>query len=286
MDCFSWNHRTTRTEDWHLCNATESGTPPNLVFYYTDVADGENVSYGGVSTSLVMNSSYYLCYDELTCTTETNACDEDVGSYCVGRMDATVGSNWYPCDTTLDADYYRCCTGGCDAKEMMCGEYVGSDTRSAVEFDECSSDGTSGCCSAATDCVYDGECYTEDETITQQTVSLGACSGSGFCIEGSGITEYTFVCSDEHWCPEGFEYDSSYSQCLPTQAACYDASKSDYCNYIFGTDDAEDWEADTEGVQAGCIQPDGDAVVYNESCIYSGTYGGVDYYFYQDITWY
>src|SRR3989338_3905120 len=45
VDCFSWDHGTTRTEDWHLCNATESDEPPNLVFYYTDVANEENVSY-------------------------------------------------------------------------------------------------------------------------------------------------------------------------------------------------------------------------------------------------
>ncbi len=282
VDCFSWDHGATRTEDWHQCNASDT-TPPNLVFYYTDAADGSNVSYGGVSTELSLNSSYYLCYDELECTTETSACS--AGSYCVGRLDSETGSSWYPCDTTLDADYYRCCTGGCDAKEMMCGEYVGSDTRSAVEFDECSSDGTSGCCSAATDCVYDGECYSEDETITHEEITLGVCGGSGPCIEGS-VETYTFVCSDEHWCPEGFEYDADDLICIPSQAACYDASDSAYCNYIFGTDDTEDWEADTEG-SYGCVDPSSTGLgYYNTSCIYSGTYGGVDYYFYQDITWY
>ena len=134
--------------------------------------------------------------------------------------------------------------------------------------------------------MYDGECYAEDETINYEEITLGVCGGSGICTEGS-VTEYTFVCSDAHWCPDGFEYDGKYQVCSPTQAACYDTSNSDYCNYIFETDDINDWEADTEG-SIGCIEPDidSDGTIYNESCIYSGTYGGVDYFFYQDITWY
>ncbi len=277
VDCFSWDHGMTRTSDWHQCNAS-SGEPPNLVFYYTDVANGVNVSYGGVSTELSLNSSYYLCYDELECVTQETECSDS--SYCVGRMDDVSGSDWYPCDTSLDAPYYRCCTGGCDAKDMMCGEYLDSDG-TYVAFTECDSDGTSGCCSAATDCVYDGECYSEDETIQYLSGTLGV--GGEFGFEGT-MTEYTFVCSDEHWCPEGFEYDAGDQLCTPTQAACYDASDSAYCNYVFGTDDTDTWKTDTEGT--GCIRPDFDATVYNESCIYSGTYGGIDYYFYQDITWY
>ncbi len=283
VDCFSWTHGTVRTSDWHLCNATASADiePPNLVFYYTDAADGSNVSYGGIATRLATNSSYYLCYDELNCTTSTSACS--TGSYCVGRLDDQSDSSWYPCDTTLTAPYYRCCTGGCDSVEMTCGEYVGADTRSAVAFDECDSDGTSGCCSDTTDCVYDSTCYNEDETIRYMSGYLGV--GGEFGFEGN-MTEYTFVCSDAHWCPEGFGYSSRTQTCTPTQAACYDASDSEYCNYIFGTDDTDTWEADTDGTQAGCIAPDSDATAYNMSCLYSGTYGGTDYYFYQDISWY
>lgn len=289
VDCFSWNHGTVRTEDWHLCNATTASTdtPANMVFYYTDVANGTNVSYGGVSTELSLNSSYYLCYDELSCETSTTACDEEAGEYCVGRLDSESGSSWYPCDTTLDASYYRCCTGGCDSVEMVCGEKIQSqDGRDEMSFDECSSDGTSGCCDESTDCVYNAECYDEDEEITYTYTSLGASTGTGVDIE-STTGEYTFVCSDAHWCPKGFEYDSRDNICQPTQAACYDASFSDYCNYIFGTDDMDDWEADTGG-SVGCIEPDIDSggTIYNESCVYSGTYGGVDYYFLQDITWY
>ncbi|MEW6617720.1 MAG: hypothetical protein AB1333_04900, partial [Patescibacteria group bacterium] len=160
VDCFSWTHGTTRTSDWHLCNSSQE----NLVFYYGDSATGDiNETYGGISTELGLNSSYYLCYDELECTTQTTACDESANEYCVGRMNDTYGSAWYPCDTTLDADYYRCCVGGCNGIEMTCGEYLLQSDGSEVAFNECDSDGTSGCCDAETDCVYDSECYSEDD---------------------------------------------------------------------------------------------------------------------------
>ena len=107
VDCVSWTHGTVRTSDWHLCNSSQE----NLVFYFNAVAGDINDTYGGLSTELGMNSSYYLCYDELECTTQTTECDDDY--YCVGRLDDEYGSAWYPCDTTLEADYYRCCKAGC-----------------------------------------------------------------------------------------------------------------------------------------------------------------------------
>ncbi len=287
VDCFRWTHGTTRSADWHQCNAS---TPPeNLVFYFTDVLEENGLGVGGLGSELYYNSSYALCYDELQCTTNTSSCDEDNGYYCVGRLDSTSGSAWYPCDTTQSASYYRCCKGGCEGIEMGCGELIELPDGSVTSFTECSSDGTSGCCSAMTDCVYDSECYSEDETITSIGGSLGVGSGMfGGGIEAT-MTEYTFVCSDSHWCPKGFEYDASLFTCVAAKAMCYDATDTDYCNYIFGTDDIDVWEADTEGSKAGCIKPDPDGdttIAYNESCVYSGTYGDADFYFYEDITWY
>ncbi len=262
VDCFSWDHGTTRTEDWHLCNATESDTPPNLVFYYADVGDGSNVSYGGLSTSLVLNSSYYLCYDELECTTETSACDEDAGSYCVGRLDSTVGSSWYPCDTTLDADYYRCCEGGCDGVEMECpSKLLSQDESSYVNFTECVADGTTGCCDDTTDCVYGGECYNYLETTDINNITLQ-------CREGN------------NWCSDGFTYDADYDWCEAEEEACYDSLDEAYCNTSFDTTDMDTWEADS-----GCTRADPEGTYYYEGCILEQI-SGMDYYFYQDITWY
>ncbi|MEK6921170.1 MAG: hypothetical protein AABX82_04755 [Nanoarchaeota archaeon] len=267
VDCFSWDHGATRTEAWHQCNASVetaagSSTPPNLVFYYTDVGDGSNVSYGGLSTSLSMNSSYYLCYDELVCTTERDVCDEDAGSYCVGRLDSSAGSSWYPCDTTLDADYYRCCEGACDGIEMMCaGRLLNQEGTAYANFTSCVEDGTTGCCDDTTDCVYEGGCYNYLETST--------------------INEIEMRCEAEsHWCPDGFTYDEDYDWCEPEEEACYDSSDEAYCNSIFGTDDIDTWEADS-----GCTRDDPEAVYYTEACIPT-TLEGIDYYFYQDITWY
>ncbi|MFA6888600.1 MAG: hypothetical protein WC254_03825 [Candidatus Woesearchaeota archaeon] len=272
VDCVEWTHGTVRTSNWHQCNASQE----NLVFYYTDTATGDiNNTYGGISTELALNSSYYLCYDELNCTTEEDVIWSGFSSsmcppetYCVGRMSDTSGSAWYPCDTTsTNAQYSRCCKSGCDNSiEMTCGEYIPDINENFISFSECSSDGTSGCCDSTTDCVYDSNCYDEDETITYST--------------------YTFTCSDAHWCPNGFFYDSDAMLCSPSQRACYDTTNTDYCNYVYGIDNIDSWEADTVGT-TGCIIPnsEGEGIdgIYNESCVYDGTYGGVDYYFYQDI---
>jgi hypothetical protein len=261
VDCFSWDHGAVRTEDWHQCNASDT-TPPNLVFYYTDVADGENVSYGGISTDLSLNSSYYLCYDELACETSTTACDEDAGSYCVGRLDDEEGSSWYPCDTTLDADYYRCCEGACDGIEMMCaGRLLNQEGTAYADFTSCVEDGTTGCCDDTTDCVSDGVCYDYLETTT--------------------IDDINMVCNAEStWCPDGFTYNSRSDSCVPNEEACYDSSDEAYCNSTFGTDDIDTWEDDS-----GCVRDDPEGVYYKEGCIVT-TLEGMDYYFYQDITWY
>ncbi len=262
VDCFRWNYGVVRTKDWHLCNATDSGAPQNLVFYYTDIGNGKNVSYGGLSTSLVLNSSYYLCYDELECTTDRDVCNEDSGYHCVGRLDSSTGSSWYPCDTTLNADYYRCCKGGCDGISMMCaGRLLNQEGTAYTNFTSCVEDGTTGCCDESTDCVYDGECYDYKEVTTFYDINME-------CRE------------ENHWCPKDFRYDTDYDNCIIQEEACYDSSDEAYCNSIFGTDDIDIWGADS-----GCIRPDPDGVVYNESCVPT-TLEGVDYYFYQDITWY
>lgn len=276
VDCYKWKYGATRTTNWHQCNASLE----NMVFYFTDVLEEEGLGVGGLGSELYYNSSYALCYDEMNCTTSTTSCDEDSGYYCVGRLDSTSGSAWYPCDTTESASYYRCCKGGCAGIEMECGELIELPDGSVTDFTECSSDGTSGCCSAMTDCVYDSECYSEGEGITY----IGGTLGLGGSFEGT-MAEYTFVCSDSHWCPEEFEYDSDLLMCRSLQASCYSTTNSDNCNYAFGTDDIDNWEADTDG-SLPCVRPDLDTVVYNESCIYSGTYGSSDFYFYEDITWY
>jgi hypothetical protein len=272
VDCVSWTHGTVRTSDWHLCNSSQE----NLVFYFNAVAGDINDTYGGLSTELGMNSSYYLCYDELECTTQTTECDDDY--YCVGRLDDEYGSAWYPCDTTLEADYYRCCKAGCEAMEMMCGEYLLQSDGSEVAFNECRSDGSSGCCDSDTDCIYGSTCYNEDDTIEYEYIYTSMGGGE------MSLANYTFTCTDAHWCPWGFEYNERYSRCEPLQAACYDATDPDYCNYIYGVDDTDLWEADT-GSPTGidCVRSDPEGVVSKEACVYTGTFGGVDYFFYQDI---
>ena len=49
---------------------------------------------------------------------------------------------------------------------------------------------------------------------------------------------------------------------------------------IFGTDETDTWQSDS-----GCIKTDPDGVVYNEACI-GEEISGMDYYLFQDITWY
>lgn len=269
MDCFEWDHGTTRSSGWHTCNEPASGTdyPSNLVFYYVDSGD---LSDGIVSTGtdpdyeVSYESSYYVCYDELSCVTQTTACDETADEYCVGRMSDPDGSAWYSCDTELDADYYRCCTSACEESEMMCGGYLLSqDGMEEVPFSSCVEDGTSACCDDATDCVYDGACYDY--------------------LQQEYFYDMKMQCrEDSTWCPDGFEYDSRADLCIPQQEACYDSSDEAYCNSAFTPtpiEDLDSWEADS-----GCVRDDPDSIVYKEACIPT-ILEGLDYYFYEDITY-
>jgi hypothetical protein len=95
------------------------------------------------------------------------------------------------------------------------------------------------------------------------------------------LANYTFTCTDAHWCPWGFEYDSRSSTCRAREAACYyedSVTYPTYCNSIWGVDDNDVWEADS-----GCVRSDPEGIVSKEACVYTGTFGGVDYFFYQDI---
>ncbi len=275
VDCFEWDHgrardETTRTSGWHTCNEPASGTdyPSNLVFYYVDSGD---LSDGIVSTGTdpsyepTWDSSYYVCYDELSCVTQSTACDESADSYCVGRMDDPTGSPWYSCETdSEDADWYRCCTSACEETSMMCAGYLLSqDGTEEVAFTSCVEDGTSACCDDTTDCVYGSGCYDY--------------------LEQEHFYDMKMQCrEDSTWCPDGFRYDSDLDRCVPEQEACYDSNDEVYCNSAFTPTPIEDldtWEADN-----GCVQDDEDGVVYKEVCVPT-VLEGLDYYFYEDVTY-
>jgi len=151
---------------------------------------------------------------------------------------------------------------------MSCGgRLLNQEGTEYADFTSCEEDGTSGCCDSSDACVYDGECYEYDET--------------------SEINDLLMICSLENtWCPDLFAYDSVFDRCVVQEEACYDSDDKDYCNYIFGTDDVDDWESDIDG-NYPCIQelttPTSSA--YYQGCLWQEV-SGMDYYFYQDIEWY
>jgi len=159
-----------------------------------------------------------------------------------------------------------CCTVACDSTEMMCAGYVLSqDATQQAPFTECVEDETQGCCDDTADCVSDGVCYDKYETTIINTTNM-ECS------------------EDNHWCPAGFEYYAERDYCRVEKEVCYDADDEEYCNYSYGTDDINDWEADNEGLYP-CVRKDTDGdvyYVYYESCL-PFTVSGMDFYFYQDI---
>jgi hypothetical protein len=289
VDCFTWDYGVTAESDWHACTDDDSdGEPDNLVFYYNDMTFDDDVGVGHLSTTLSESGSYYLCYDELECTTSSTSCDESNDEYCVGMLSSATGSAWMPCDgTATSTTQYRCCTGGCNGQSMVCADDIESqDGATTTEFTECVEDGTSACCTSEDACVYNGECYDEDETTTMSYGSLGTDDG------GDGYTESTYgeifvVCSDDNtWCPEGTSYDARGGVCEALEAACYDSTDTDYCEYILSVDDIEDWESDTDGTDP-CVDElsTATASATHKGCIWQEV-SGMDYYFYQDIEWY
>jgi hypothetical protein len=262
VECVTWDYGRALSSSWHECTDDDSdGTPDNLVLYYNDVTVDSDISVGGLTTSLDNSGSYYLCYDELDCSVESS-CDTSSDEYCVAGVGSTSG--YYPCDST-EVSSYLCCTGSCSGTSMVCGEKILSqDETISTEFTECIEDGTSACCSSSNACVYDGECYDQ--------------------YDGEEIRGVDMWCSNDNtWCPEGFAYSSVRGWCYIAQTACYSTSDTDYCNYIIGTDDTDDWEGDTSGSYP-CVQETSSDPPY-EGCIWQEI-SGMDYYFYQNIGYY
>ncbi len=261
----------------HDCQYNDSGDVTNKLFYVDNGAKSDTGSFIYYTQD---DPSYSpVCYGNFVCDFyETDNCTLDVGEdyECYGAASDLSGSRYSTCDTTNEDYMYRiCCNVSCNSAQMQCAGYLDNDPYEDINFTQCTDvlDETSTCCDEEDMCVFDGMCYADGDVATD-------------------INGMDMVCSYEHWCPysEGdYLYYDTYDTCIPTQAACYDESDTEYCEFVYPE---TSWWTDLDG-STPCIDVNqmysmfGITTNYNDSCCeyevysYDGSYLSI--FFYQGI---
>ena len=250
-------------ENPHDCILDEFGDEMNAIFYISPSVGNSHVW----TTSSPGREP--ICYGNLDCTVglyQSNCNDLGVDFECYGSLSNDDNAHYGDCNKYLRK---ICCETLCLDASMQCGENIQLPDLSSVPFSTCLDveNSTEVCCDDWSSCVYGGVCYSDDgDTDTAEAL----------------INGLTMTCTEEHWCPTGFYYDSLALKCLPQQEACYDPGLEEYCN----SDPSGDMEAYQQ--DSGCIEellvPDTVNHVYYEACTPTIVIEGIEFWYYQNVT--